>query len=238
MNHIQIANGSFMLMFCITAILIVIVQAVFFLILAVKRAKELEIKDEDVRKTITSSAVFSVLPSLPITVSYLVLVPALGRYFPWLRLSVVGSPVYETMVANMAAEAYGFPPIMAEHIPLDVFFGILFLVSIAILGGPVFNMLFLKFYDKKVEVLKNKNAALIPVITTGMFLAVYGIQSAPYFTNIKNIPGIAAILTAGITSLFLEKITANRKNLREFAFPVSMIIGMFAACVVSAVLRG
>ncbi len=107
-----------------------------------RRAKELGIKDEEVKETITSSAVFSILPSLPIIVSYLVLVPALGRYFPWLRLSVVGSPVYETMVANMAAEAYGLPSIMTPEIPINVFLGILFLVSIAILGGNVFNIFF------------------------------------------------------------------------------------------------
>ena len=32
------------------------------------------------------------------------LVPLLGRYFPWLRLSVVGSATYETMVANVGAD--------------------------------------------------------------------------------------------------------------------------------------
>lgn len=238
MEHMKMANGNFMLIFCIIAIVIVIAQAILFLILGFRRAKELEIKNEELKKTMISSAVFSILPSLPIIVSYLVLVPALGRYFPWLRLSVVGSPVYETMVANMAAEAYGFPSIMTHDIPIDVFLGILFLVSIAILGGNVFNILFLKTYDKKVEILKNKNATLVPIITTGMFLAVYGIQSAPFFTNTKNIPGIVAILTAGVASLFLGKITENKKSIKEFVFPASMVIGMFAACVANAILRG
>lgn len=238
MNHIEVANSSIMLMLCVIAVVIVISQAVLFLILGLRRAKELEIKNEELKKTMVSSAVFSILPSLPIIVSYLVLVPALGRYFPWLRLSVVGSPVYETMVANMAAEAYGFPSIMTDNIPLDVFLGILFLVSIAILGGNVFNVFFLKSYDKKVEILKNKNAALVPIITTGMFLAVYGIQSAPFFTNTKNIPGIVAILTAGVASLFLGKITENKSSIKEFVFPASMVIGMFAACIASAILRG
>ena len=131
MNHLTIANSSAMLILCAIAIIIVVLQAVLFFILGLKRAKELGIKDEEVKETIRSSAVFSILPSLPIIVSYLVLIPALGRFFPWLRLSVVGSPVYETMVANMAAEAYGFE-IMDKNIPLDVFLGILFLVSIAI----------------------------------------------------------------------------------------------------------
>lgn len=238
MNHLSMAYSRNMLILCALAIIIVLFQAVIFFILGLRRAKELGIKDEEVKETITSSAVFSILPSLPIIVSYLVLVPALGRYFPWLRLSVVGSPVYETMVANMAAEAYGLPSIMTPEIPINVFLGILFLVSIAILGGNVFNIFFLKSYDKKVENLKNKNAAVVPIITTGMFLAVYGIQSAPFFTNVKNIPGIVALFSAGAAALLLGKITEKYKKIKEFTFPASMIIGMFAACLISAVLRG
>lgn len=238
MNHLSVANSSPMMILCTVAILIVIMQAVLFFVLGLKRAKELGITDEEVKETIRSSAVFSVFPSLPIIVSYLVLVPALGRYFPWLRLSVVGSAVYETMVANMAAEAYGLPSMMAPEIPLNVFLGILFLVSVAILGGNIFNIFFLKTYDKKVESLKNKNAAVVPIITTGMFLAVYGIQSAPFFTNIQNKPGIAALFVAGGAALLLEKVAEKFKPIKEFIFPASMIIGMFAACLVSAALRG
>lgn len=237
MNHLTIANSSAMLILCAIAIIIVVLQAVLFFILGLKRAKELGIKDEEVKETIRSSAIFSILPSLPIIVSYLVLIPALGRFFPWLRLSVVGSPVYETMVANMAAEAYGFE-IMDKNIPLDVFLGILFLVSIAILGGNIFNIFFLKSYDKRVESLKNKNSAVVPIITTGMFLAVYGIQSAPFFTNIKNVPGIVALFSAGIAALLLGKVAEKFKGIKEFVFPASMVIGMFAACIASAVLRG
>ena len=238
MNHLSVANNSAMLILCTVAILIVVMQAVIFFILGLKRAKELGIKDEEVKETIRSSAVFSVFPSLPIIVSYLVLVPALGRYFPWLRLSVVGSAVYETMVANMAAEAYGLPSMMVPDIPLNIFLGILFLVSVAILGGNVFNIFFLKTYDKKVESLKSKNAAVVPIITTGMFLAVYGIQSAPFFANTKNMPGIVALFGAGAAALLLEKVAEKFKPIKEFVFPASMIIGMFAACIASAALRG
>ena len=159
------------------------------------------------------------------------MVPSLGRYFPWLRLSVVGSAAYETMVANMAAEALGLESITVPDIPADTFVFILFVVTIGILGGNIFNVFFLKAYDKKVESIKNSNAKLVPIITTAMFLGLYGTMAAPHFTNIANIPAVAAILVAGITSIFVNKFAANHKKLKEFAFPLSMIVGMLGACV-------
>ena len=80
----------------------------------------------------------------------------------------------------MAAEAFGLESVTAGEIPVDVFVFILFVVvTIGILGGNIFNVFFLKSYDKKVESLKSGNAALVPVITTAMFLGMYGTMAAP-----------------------------------------------------------
>lgn len=236
MEHLAVANSAVMAVLCGITILIVLLQPVLFLITAVKRGKELNMTKDEMKEAARSSAVFSVIPSLPIIVSYLLLVPALGRFFPWLRLSVVGSAVYETMVANMAAEAFGLESITAGSIPVDVFISIVLVVTIGILGGNLFNVFFLKSYDKKVESLKSKNANLVPVITTAMFLGMYGTMAAPHLTNFVNIPAVAAILVAGITALVLGKFTAGHKKLKEFAFPISMIVGMLASCIVNAML--
>ena len=50
---------------------------------------------------------------------------------------------------------------------------ILFVVSIGILGGNIFNVIFLKTYDKGVEQVKSRNATLVPLITGAMFLGMY-----------------------------------------------------------------
>ena len=154
-THLQLANSTTMAILCGITILIVLLQPVIFMIVAFKRGKELNMTDQEMKEAARSSAIFSIIPSLPIIVSYLLLVPSLGRYFPWLRLSVVGSAAYETMVANMAAEALGLESITVPDIPADTFVFILFVVTIGILGGNIFNVFFLKAYDKKVESIKN-----------------------------------------------------------------------------------
>lgn len=236
MTHLEMANSTGIAVLCAITILIVLLQPALFMYVAFKRGKALNMSQEEMKKAARSSAVFSIIPSLPIIVSYLLLVPALGRYFPWLRLSVVGSAAYETMVANMAAEAFGLESITAANIPLDVFVSILFVVTVGILGGNIFNVFFLKIYDKKVEALKSTHAVLVPVITGAMFLGLYGTLAAPHLTNFSNIPALSAILAAGIATLILNKCAKNHKKLREFSFPISMIIGMLASCIVNAAL--
>ena len=236
MSHLEAANSSVMAVLCGITILIVLLQPILFLAAAVKRGKELNMTKEEMKNAAVSSAVFSIIPSLPIIISYLILVPSLGRYFPWLRLSVVGSASYETMVANMAAEAFGLESITVGNIPLDVFVSIVFVVTIGILGGNIFNEFFLKTYDKKVEKIKGENAALVPMITTAMFLGLYGTMAAPHLTNFSSIPALSAILVAGIAALLLGKLSTKVKRLKEFSFALSMVIGMLASCVVNAML--
>ena len=236
MTHLDIANGSAMAILCGITILIVLLQPVLFIIAAVRRAKELNMPKEELKEAAVSSAAFSVIPSLPIIISYLILVPSLGRYFPWLRLSVVGSAVYETMAANMAAEAFGLESITVPNIPADVFVCIVFVVTVGILGGNIFSVLFLKTYDKRVEAIKGKNAMLVPLITTAMFLGLYGTMAAPYITDFANLPAITAILAAGIAALALGQAAKRFKKLKEFTFPLSMIVGMLASCVVNAMI--
>ena len=236
MSHLEAANSSVMAVLCGITILIVLLQPILFLAAAVKRGKELNMTKEEMKNAAVSSAVFSIIPSLPIIISYLILVPSLGRYFPWLRLSVVGSASYETMVANMAAEAFGLESITVENIPLDVFVSIVFVVTIGILGGNIFNEFFLKTYDKKVEKIKGENAALVPMITTAMFIGLYGTMAAPHLTNFSSIPALSAILVAGIAALLLGKLSTKVKRLKEFSFALSMVIGMLASCVVNAML--
>ena len=80
-----VANSPVMFIFCALAILVVLVQAVIFFRTAWKRALEMGFTKGELMKVVKSSAIFSIVPSLPIIISYMILLPALGKFFPWLR---------------------------------------------------------------------------------------------------------------------------------------------------------
>ena len=102
-------NVNSPVLYVIVGILIALVlaQSVFFLVRAVKRAKELGIAGSTVKKTISSAAVFTVAPAIAILVGVVALSKSLGVALPWLRLSIIGSITYETVAAGNALTAAG-----------------------------------------------------------------------------------------------------------------------------------
>ncbi|MBU5484514.1 DUF5058 family protein [Clostridium sp. MSJ-11] len=236
-EHLAIANSNIMLLLCGITILIVLIQPIIFMRIAWKRGKEIGLTSDEMKKATKSSSVFAIIPSLPIIISYLMLVPALGKFFPWLRLSVVGSVTYETMAANMAAEAFGYESIFASNFTPDVFIAIIFVVSVAILGGNMFNVLFLKKYDEKVRSMKSLNSAVVPIMTTAMFLGMYGVLAAPHISNVKNPLSITTLVISGIASLVFGKLSEKHKSLKEFSFSLSIIAGMASASLLNLFLK-
>lgn len=59
------------------------------------------------RKTILSSALFSIAPAISILVGVITLSNFIGLPFPWLRLSVLGAVTYELPAATIAAGTMG-----------------------------------------------------------------------------------------------------------------------------------
>ena len=80
-------------------ILLVLAQSVFFLVRALRRAKELGMDKQKLRKIMISVSIFTVAPAVSILVGVLALAKKLGVALPWLRLSIIGSLSYETIAA-------------------------------------------------------------------------------------------------------------------------------------------
>ena len=76
-----IANSGWMAILCGIVIIFVMVQSALFFRAAWRRSEELGIDKEARKKIVKSSAVFSIVPSLPILISYVILMSALGRFF-------------------------------------------------------------------------------------------------------------------------------------------------------------
>lgn len=236
-NYSFVSNSSIMFILIAIAISFALVQCGIFFRMAYKRALELGFTKEDVIKVVKSSAIFSVVPSLPIILSYMILLPALGRYFPWLRLSVIGSAVYETMVANMAVTAYGYESLAQANFTPDVYGAILWVATLGIMlsGMTVF---LLKPYDKKMKELTTKEGGMGNLIGPIMFLGLMATFSAPYLIQVTNIVTMSTIIVSALAMFVLEKIADKTPWLKEFTFSLSMIAGMIAASMAASLLGG
>ncbi len=231
--HLALANSSLVLICCAISVCVVLCQPILFYLKSRKRAKEIGISDEDVKKVTRVSGIFAIIPSLPILISYVVLMPSLGRFFPWLRLSVVGSATYETMAVDMAARQAGYESMATASFTDSDFLVVMLVTSVAILGGNLFNLTVLPFYDQKVKTLQSSGSNLVPIISAAMFLAMYAVMSTPYITNVGNPLNITTLIIAGCVSLFVGGIAAKKPKLKEFVFPISLLSGMASACILA-----
>lgn len=235
MNYLDVANSKTMLLLCSAVIIFVMIQAVLFIRAAWRRGVELGIERATMKKAMTNAAVFSVVPSLPIIVMLTVLTVNLGQYFPWLRLSVVGSAAYENMAADMVAKAAGLAGIADPGFDLSTFTMAMWVMSIGIIWGIVFNIFFMKSLDKfsKKAQAKESGSGFMAVFSSALFIGMLSLMSAPYLTNFKNMTAIVSFVTAAIAVLICGKVAraTNIRSIDDFSLPISLIVGMAAAVV-------
>lgn len=241
----SIANTGVMGILCSVTIAFVFIQAFVFFRKAWKRGIEIGMNREKMKKVVINSAVFSILPSLPVLIFLLVLMPYLGKFFPWLRLSVIGSGAYENLVANMTAQSFGLSGV-SEGVTASVFLAIVWCMSLGIIWEPILTLFGSKFIQKGMVLLKGKNAQISNTVLTCLMIALYCIFAGPYLTSFKKIPAagasalipLLALITGAAATLLFNKLAQITKKsvFKEFSFPLSMISGMTVAIIINIIL--
>lgn len=231
----DIFNNMPMLIMCSVAMLIVILQPLLFFRMSWRRAKDLGIQESNLKDVVKSSALFSIVPTLPLLINYLVLMPAFGKFFAWLRLSVMGNAAYETTVADMVASALGYEDIYAKGINVATFVLMCFAVTIAIQGGALFTMCFTKFYEKKVREATTKvgGGKMVGLVTTAMFVGMYSTIAARHLTNMNKPMNLLAFIISAFVTIICTAAARRAKWLKQFTFSLSIVVGMLSASVVT-----
>lgn len=142
-------NGPAVYAVCGGIVAFVAVVCVVFLVRAWRAGVALGMDKAKMRRVITSSVTFTVLPSVGILLGVIALSGSLGTPWPWLRLSVVGALHYETQVAQAAAEQVGMASLSAAEMTPGNFTTIALLMSVCIMWGMLLSTLFSKRYLKK-----------------------------------------------------------------------------------------
>lgn len=125
------------ILYAMVAVLVAVVmgQSVYFLVKAMRRAKEKGMDMVKIKKTIRTSAIFTVAPAVAIIISVITLSKKLGLPLPWLRLSVVGSMSYETVAANNALSAFGQSLGSAGDLTAQQYVNVLWVMTLSIMMG-------------------------------------------------------------------------------------------------------
>ena len=236
-----------MYLICGGIILFVAIVCVFFMVRAYRAGLAIGMDKTKMKRTITASATFAVLPSVGILLGVIALSGSLGTPLPWLRLSVIGALHYETQVAVGAAEAIGLSGLNASEMTAQAFTTIALVMSFCIMWGMVFSVFFNKRYLKKLKTPKNANTgapgfgdSAMTAMFIGLVCAYIGsyigafVSGEGLFTCVGDwTPLVVVAVSAAAMALFVY--LAEKKNmawLESFSIAGSMLIGMAAAVLV------
>jgi hypothetical protein len=220
-------------MYIVVAVVIafVLLQSVVFFIKAWRRGKELGMDTKALKKTVGTSAVFTIAPAFAILLGVIALSNALGFPLPWLRLSVIGSLTYEATAAAAAANAVGSS--LAERITDPKIFAVIaWVMALGIIPGLVLVPAFGKKIENGISNIKSKDSKWGKIFLSGLFMgmisAFLGLVFAKVHTGLVGWIPVFVMFASALLMLICGLIRKlfNAKWIEEYALPISLLGGM------------
>ena len=246
MNILSLLNSAPMYAICGGIIAFVAVVCAVFMVRAYRAGLAMGIDRVKLKRAITSSATFSLLPSVGILLGVIALSGSLGTPWPWLRLSVIGALHYETQVAQAAAEQVGMSSLSAAEMTPSGFATIALLMSVCIMWGMVLSIFFNKRYLGKLGGGRKGSGGtgFGDTAMTAMFIGLVSAYIGSYIGGFVSggglfsisgsfMPLIVVVVSGLVMAGFIY--LAEKKKLawvESFSIAGSMLIGMAAAVVV------
>ncbi|MDR0697578.1 MAG: DUF5058 family protein [Christensenellaceae bacterium] len=221
-------------------VLSIIGMATYYLIKSLKRAKAIGMSPAIIKNAIKSSAVFSVLPSIPIVIGVGVMMSYLGLAIPWIRLTVIGALQYELLAMDQVG--------ITQAIPTPELIGTAAIImTFSIVAGPIFNIVAYRKLQHKLVDLERNNKRLLDTITgallggilaglashiiigaffSGGAVAEDGITTAAngYITLITL---AISMVTMAVCGILITKLKWTK--LENYALPITILVAMGSA---------
>ena len=242
-------SSPVMYLICGGIVLFVAAVCVIFAVRAWRAGRAIGMDPAVLRRVVTSSASFSVLPAVGILLGVIALSGALGIPWPWLRLSVIGALHYETQVAEGAAEQVGIH-LSASEMTAPAFVTIALLMSVCIMWGMILNLFLNKKYTGRLARPKSGTEAgsFGDSAMTAMFIGLVSAYLGSYLGQWISGNGVLSfsgsllpLLTALCAAAVMALLTwvAEKKRLHwleDVSLAFSMLVGMACAVLLGQVL--
>lgn len=239
MSYLQLANSFQMYLIVGIILLFIASTCIVFMRKSYKAGLKIGMDRKILNGAITSSAAFTILPSVSILLGVIALSGSLGVPASWLRLSVVGNLQYEATVANIAAENMG-TKLDSSVLTMNNLVTILLVMTVGIIWGCLLTIFTLKSYSSKLKLSqsskKSSNGGFANFAMTGMMIGLcatfVGSYIATAFVKANSTPLITLLVSGLFMALFdyLSK-KFSTSWLENFSLSLAMLAGMFAAVI-------
>ncbi len=207
-------------------------QSVYFLIQALRRAKELGMDKRVIKSTVSSSAIFTIAPAVAILVGVVALSKSLGVALPWLRLSVIGSLSYETVAAQSAIKALGLST-GQQITDANAYVTVVWVMTVGIILGLLIVPFFTKRIQGGISKIGMKDKKWGELFNSAMFLGMISAFSGYVVSDIDRLwtakDGVLEIVTGsqivdGVSQPITEIVTATSGLIPVCVMMVSALV--------------
>ena len=150
-SYLSSVNAGYFYGIVAVVLTFIMAMCLVFCIKSYRAGVAIGMEEKALKKVITSSMTFTLLPSISILLGVIALSGTLGVPLSWLRLSVIGALQYELNVADIAAQGVGLSGLNLAELNIGAFVTIALVMTIGILGGVVCCIFFLKKYMNKLQ---------------------------------------------------------------------------------------
>jgi hypothetical protein len=241
-------NVNHPLLFVIVGAIIAVVlaQSVYFLVRALKRARELGL-GAHIKKTVISAAIFTIAPAVAVLIGVVALSKSLGVPLPWLRLSVIGSITYETVAAGNALEAANLSAGSTVTDP-SIYITIAWVMTVGIAAGLILVPFVTKKLQSGLAKVGMKDKKWGEIFNNAMFLGMISAFLGYVFCDVglvfkgdtSGLIPVCVMATAAVVMAICGTIATKFKIrwLTDYALPMSLIAGMASAIPFTTLLGG
>ena len=238
MDAMQIANSIPMWVACAIPVALILFQAILFMNKARQACKDIGFPDEKVKQAIKSSAITSIGPSLVILSGMLSLLITVGGPVGWMRLSLIGSVMFESLAAGMGTTQVGVTLGTDPMTPTALAMAVWTMVLCSI-GWVIFATFAASRMEKIQHKITGGSTKKMAMISTAAVIACFASFVGSHLVKFNKATGsfffaksaVAAIMGAVLMFVML-KVSANNKKLAEW----NLFIAMIGAVILTALL--
>jgi len=231
MDAMKIANSIPMWLACALPVAFVILQAVLFARGAYKSGKKLGLNDKQMKKAMKSSAVTSIGPSIVVLSAMLSLLVSVGGPIGWMRLSMIGSVMFESIAAGFGTASVGVQLGADTLTPLALDMAVWTMI-LGSIGWIIFATISASRMDKVQHKISGGDPAKLMAISSAAIIGAFSSMSSSHLIKL-NKNSVACVLGAVFMAILLtisEK--KNIKWLKEWNLTISILAAMIITAVI------
>lgn len=225
MDVSALQNSPLLWITCGIPVVLVIVQALVFAKNAYEAGPKVGLSQKQMKAAMKSSAIVSIGPSIVILSGMLSLLVTVGGPVAWMRLSLIGSVMFESLAAGFGTASVGVE-LGAGTMTELAFTMALWTMILCSIGWVLFATISANQMDKVQQKIAGGNLAKLSVISTSAIIGSFASFSAQHLVKLNKYS--LAVVLGGVLMFILQTL-CEKKNiawLREWALTIAILGGM------------